>query len=206
MLLLAGIGNQGNKYHSNRHNIGFMAIDSICESVRTSSMKDKHHGQFISHNISGQKVGLFKTGKYMNECGHSLARIISFYKINPDNLVVFHDDLDLNPGQVKVKKNGGNAGHNGLRSIDAQLGTSEYWRIRLGIGHPRDLVQRTDSENPRLSAAAPDVSSYVLGDFNRQERQWLVPLLKAVADNVDYLAHKEFDKFQNNLNIALQKD
>lgn len=180
MILLAGLGNQGPKYQYNRHNIGFMAIDAIAASWGVSTFKSKYFGGFADHNQSGQKIGLLKTGTYMNESGKSLAAAAKFYKIPAENIIVFHDELDLEPGQVKIKKGGGNAGHNGLKSIEAHLGTKDYWRVRLGIGHPGHKDK---------------VSSYVLNDFPKDDRAWLDPLLDDIGRYADMLVEKDMDAF-----------
>ena len=189
MYLIAGLGNQGDKYKNTRHNIGFMAVESIASYNQAGLFKSKFFGDWTSHNISGQKTGLLKTGQFMNESGKSVGAAAKFFKIPPGNIFIFHDELDLPGGKVKVKKGGGNAGHNGLKSVDAHLGTSEYWRIRLGIGHPRDH-----------GGDKTQVSSYVLKDFSRQEQDWLVPLLDDIGRHTDKLLSGNCEEFVNSLN------
>ena len=194
MILLVGLGNQGQKYNHNRHNIGYMAVDAIAQDLCAGPYKSKYFGDWILHSKSGQKVGLLKAGEFMNVSGKSVAAAASFFKIPSQKIFVFHDELDLNPGQVKVKQGGGHAGHNGLKSVNACLGSSDYWRIRLGIGHPRDLAPGLTKE-----AVKSRVSSYVLADFNQHDRLWLDPLLKALGENYDLLIDGQISDFINKL-------
>lgn len=172
MWLIAGLGNPGDKYKDNRHNIGFMAVDSIAEAFSFSSFKKKHKGLISSGLIDNQKCLLLKPQTYMNESGQSVGEVANFYKIEPSRMIILHDELELAAGKMKVKWGGGHAGHNGLRSIHAHLGTDAYGRVRLGIGHPGDKNR---------------VSGYVLSDFSKDEQAWLGSWVDAVASNVDAL-------------------
>ena len=188
MLLLVGLGNQGTQYEKNRHNVGFMAIDAIAHSLSIPPFKEKYFGQFAEHNAGGSKIGLLKTGQYMNEGGKSVAAVAKFYKIPPEKIIVFHDELDLKPGQVRAKLGGGNAGHNGLKSIEQSIGSKQYWRVRIGIGHPRDFTPDLSKE-----AAKGKVSSYVLSDFNKEEKKWLEPLMQNMGRASDHLIDGDAD-------------
>lgn len=212
MFLIAGLGNQGAQYAKTRHNIGFMAVDSIARSfamlsgVGSITLKDKFYGQYAPCRYGDLNIILLKTGQYMNEGGRSVAAAAKFYKIPPSNIIVFHDELDLPPGKVKAKLGGGHAGHNGLRSIDQCLGNKNYWRLRLGIGHPRDRMQKNvadknlDLDKKQRQANDGAVSSYVLGEFSRDEQIWLDPLLQDIDRYADRLISDNLD--QSILNFA----
>src|SRR6056297_3617388 len=154
MLLFAGLGNPGTKYAGNRHNIGFMALDRIAADHGFGPWKAKFQGEIAEGRLGGEKLLLLKPMTYMNLSGQSVGEAMRFYKLAPGDVTVFHDELDLAPGKVRVKTGGGHAGHNGLRSIHQHIGES-YARVRLGIGHPgrKELV-----------------SHYVLQDFPKSER------------------------------------
>lgn len=176
MWLLVGLGNPGDKYKNNRHNIGFMAIDGIADGHGFPAFRAKFQGEMSEGRIDGEKVVLLKPRTYMNESGQSVGQAIKFYKIAPERVVVFHDELDLEPGKCKVKVGGGVAGHNGLKSIKAHLGTADFCRVRLGIGHPGDKNR---------------VSGYVLSDFAKAEAVWLERLMPALAKNTALLLRKK---------------
>jgi len=188
MRLFVGLGNPGQQYQLNRHNIGFMALDVIVERHKFSGWSKKFQGELSSGDVGGEKILLLKPQTFMNLSGQSVQAAAAFYKIKPEDIVVFHDELDLAPGKLRVKKGGGAAGHNGLRSIDQHLG-QDYWRVRLGIGHPgnRDLV-----------------SPYVLGNFSREDENWLVPLLAAMSDRLELLAKNDNDGFMSKVAQDLQ--
>jgi PTH1 family peptidyl-tRNA hydrolase len=181
MLLLVGLGNPGPGYANNRHNIGFMAVDAIVRRHDFGAYRSRFQGLVAEGQLDGERVLALKPLTYMNNSGQSVAAALRFYKLSPPDLVVFHDDLDLRPGKLRMKTGGGHAGHNGLRSIDAHLG-SGYRRVRLGIGHPgdRDLVTR-----------------YVLQDFAKADGPWLEKLLDAVADAAPLLARGDEAGFMN---------
>ncbi|HIJ37594.1 MAG TPA: aminoacyl-tRNA hydrolase [Rhodospirillaceae bacterium] len=168
MRLLVGLGNPGAAYMRNRHNIGAMAADEIVRRHRFSPWRAKFQGLYSEGLLAGQKLVLLKPETFMNLSGQSVAAACRYLQIEPADLVVLHDDLDLAPGKVRIKQGGGAGGHNGLRSIDAHFG-NDYWRIRLGIGHPghKDLV-----------------TPWVLGNFAKSDAQWLDPLLEALAENM----------------------
>jgi len=178
MLLVVGLGNPGASYARNRHNIGFMAADEIVRRHSFSPFRSKFQGELSEGKIGLKKVLVFKPQTYMNESGRAVKELVSFYKISPQDIFVIHDELDLAPGKIRIKHGGGHAGHNGLRSLHAHVGP-DYARLRLGIGHPGDKNQ---------------VSNYVLKDFGKADQEWLMPLVDAVADNIDYvLANKDAD-------------
>lgn len=185
MKLLVGLGNPGAQYAGNRHNIGFMAIDAIASAYGISGWKSKHAGQLAEGNIGGDRVLLLKPQTFMNKSGDSVQQVARFYKIEPTDIVVFYDELDLTPGKVRVKIGGGNGGHNGLRSIDPQIGLN-YKRVRLGIGHP-------GKEN---------VTHHVLGDFAKADKAWLEPLLDDIARHVGLLLKGDDAGFMNKLALA----
>ncbi len=165
MLLLVGLGNPGPRYARNRHNIGYMAVDEIVRRHGFGPWRRRFQGQCAEGRMGTVKALALKPETYMNESGRSVGEAIRFYKLAPEMVLVFHDDLDLRPGKVKVKRGGGHAGHNGLRSLDAHIGR-DYVRVRLGIGHPghKDLVE-----------------PYVLKDFPKAEDPLVAKLVEAVA-------------------------
>jgi len=187
MLLLVGLGNPGARYEANRHNIGFRVLDAIARRHRIEPWRRGFHGLVADGQINAQRVLLLKPQTYMNESGRSVADAAHFFKLSAADTIVFHDEVDLPPGKLRVKTDGGNAGHNGLRSISAHIG-NDYRRVRIGIGHPgiREIVQH-----------------YVLADFAKDERGWVEALCQAVADNVELLVRGEDASFQNKIHLAL---
>src|SRR5256886_13275807 len=182
MRLIVGLGNPGARYARNRHNIGFMAADAIARRHGFSAFRDRFKGELAEGTVAGERRLLLKPQTFMNLSGESVLAAMSFYKIAPGEIVVIHDELDLRPGKVRVKRGGGNAGHNGLRSIDAMIG-ADYWRIRTGIGHPgvRELVH-----------------PYVLQNFPADEaRLWVAPLTEAVAEALPLLLGGAPDAFMS---------
>jgi PTH1 family peptidyl-tRNA hydrolase len=190
MKLFVGLGNPGEKYARNRHNIGFMAVERIAETHAFGPWKKKFKGYAADGEIAGEKVLLLKPETYMNESGQSVGEAARFLKISESDVVVFHDELDLLPGRLKVKTGGGNAGHNGLRSISAHLG-NETVRVRLGIGHP---------------GSKDAVAHFVLSDFAKADQQWLPDLLDAVAKAAPHLAQGDAQRFQSDIARFLQQN
>lgn len=190
MLLVVGLGNPGPEYAYHRHNIGYMALDDIVERHGFGPYRFKFQGELAEGRLGGGKAWALKPATFMNESGRSVGQAIRFFKLAPDQVVVIHDDLDLPPGKCRVKKGGGNGGHNGLRSIDAHIGP-EYWRVRLGIGHPgrKELVR-----------------GYVLHDFAKSDEAWLDPLLEAVADAIPLLAEGAADRFMTKVALSTRGD
>ncbi len=171
--LWVGLGNPEPGMANQRHNIGFMAVDAIAGRHGFSPWRRRFKGLAADGSLGGERIVLLKPLTYMNESGSAVQAAASFFKVAPDRITAFHDELDLVPGKVRVKKGGGAAGHNGLRSMDRRLGSSEYWRVRLGIGHP-GVKER--------------VTGHVLGDFAKADAAWLAALLDAVADEAPLLA------------------
>ncbi|MFD2677128.1 aminoacyl-tRNA hydrolase [Camelimonas lactis] len=188
MLLFVGLGNPGPKYAGNRHNIGFMAVETIARRHRAAPWRSKFQAQASEATIGGERVVLLKPQTYMNESGRAVAEAARFYKIAIGDIVVFHDELDLAPGKLRVKTGGGNAGHNGLRSITALVG-NDYRRVRLGIGHPghKDAVH-----------------AFVLNDFAKSEHEWVAQLCDAVADAAPLLTSGEDATFASKVHLACQ--
>ncbi len=187
MLLFAGLGNPGAKYANNRHNIGFMAVDEIVRRHNFSSWRKKFSSDMSEGNLGGEKVMVLKPQTYMNESGRAVGEAVRFHNIPLENVYVFYDELDLEPGKMRVKLGGGAAGHNGIRSIAAHI-TPDFKRVRLGIGHPGDKDM---------------VMPHVLGDFAKSDRDWLAKLLTGVADEVELLADAKDEKFQSKVALVL---
>ncbi|TFF22805.1 aminoacyl-tRNA hydrolase [Jiella endophytica] len=187
MLLIAGLGNPGQKYAGNRHNIGFMAVDEIARQANFPGFSKKFSAEISEGVIGGVKVLLLKPQTFMNDSGRSVGEAVRFYKLDSKDVVVIHDELDLAPARMRVKTGGGHGGHNGLKSIDAHLGTKDYRRVRLGIGHP---------------GSKEAVTPHVLGDFAKVDREWLEPFLDAIARNVDSLVKGEDALFMNRVSLA----
>lgn len=186
MLLIAGLGNPGPQYAKHRHNVGFMAADAIARRHSFSGFSKKFRGEIADGEIAGEKVLLLKPTTSMNLSGDSVGEAMRFYKLSPSDIIVIHDELDLAPGKLKLKTGGGNGGHNGLKSIDAHCG-KDYKRLRVGIGHPGHKDR---------------VNGHVLGDFSKADREWLEPLLDAIADHADLMAKGDDAGFLNKIALA----
>jgi PTH1 family peptidyl-tRNA hydrolase len=188
MLLLVGLGNPGTRYTGNRHNVGFMAVQAIARRHNISPWRRKYQGVAVEGVIAEKRVLLLLPGTYMNESGRAVQEAARFYKAEPGQILVFHDELELAPGKVRVKLGGGNAGHNGLRSISSHLGNG-YKRVRIGIGHPGDknLVER-----------------YVLQDFAKDEWPWVEELCDVIAENAGLLVEGKDASFQNKVHLAME--
>jgi len=188
MRLLVGLGNPGPRYAGNRHNIGFMVVQRIAARWGFPSWRARFSAYTTEGEIAGERVLLMAPRTYMNESGRAVGEAARFLKIPPADIIVFHDELDLAPFKVRTKLGGGNAGHNGLRSITAHIG-NDYRRVRLGIGHPGDKNF---------------VQPHVLSDFAKSERDLLDTLVDAVADNADLLVRGDEAGFLNKTHLALQ--
>src|ERR1700719_3096985 len=188
MRLIVGLGNPGSGYAGNRHNIGFMAGDAIAKRHGIGPWRRRFQGVTAEGPLAGERVLLLLPGTYMNESGRAVAEAAGFYKLGMHDIVVFHDEIDLGPGKVRVKTGGGSAGHNGLRSISSHVG-NDYRRVRIGVGHPgvKELVH-----------------GYVLNDFAKSERDWVEALCGVIADNAGLLAKGEDASFQNKVHLAMQ--
>jgi len=181
MRLFVGLGNPGGKYAGNRHNIGFMAVDRIAQDHGFAPWKGKFQGAITEGRLGSEKVLLLRPETFMNLSGQSVGEAMRFYKLTPEDVMVFHDELDLAPGKCRVKHGGGHAGHNGLRSIHQHIGDT-YGRVRLGIGHPghKDAV-----------------AGYVLRDFAKADQGWLEDVLSGISDGAKELAAGDNGKFMN---------
>lgn len=179
MLLLVGLGNPGEKYARHRHNVGFMAVDAIADAMGFGPARAKFQGDLREGVIGGEKALILKPRTYMNDSGQSVGEAARFYKIAPEDITVFYDELDLAPGKLKVKTGGGAAGHNGIRSIDSHIGNG-FRRVRIGIGHPGDKSR---------------VTGHVLGDFSKADQDWLEPMLAAIASEAGFLADENDNRF-----------
>ncbi|MGH1368374.1 MAG: aminoacyl-tRNA hydrolase [Maritimibacter sp.] len=187
MKLFVGLGNPGPKYAGNRHNIGFMALDEIARDHGFAPWRSKFSAAVSEGKLDGEKVILLKPETFMNLSGQSVGEAMRFYKLVPGDVTVFHDELDLAPGKLKLKTGGGHAGHNGLRSIHQHIGP-EYARVRLGIGHPGHKDR---------------VSAYVLSDFAKAEAGWLDDMLRGISDGAPHLVHGDGAKFSNAVGLRM---
>jgi len=180
VLLWTGLGNPEPGMARQRHNIGFMAIDAIARRHGFSPWRQRFKGLVAEGTVGGERILALKPLTYMNLSGESVQPAAAFFKLPSEAITAFHDELDLAPAKVRVKRAGGAAGHNGLRSMDKVLGTQDYWRVRLGIGHPGDKAR---------------VHGHVLGDFGKDDQLWLPGLLDAVADAAPLLAGGQAEAF-----------
>ena len=184
MKILVGLGNPGEKYKFNRHNVGFLVVDKIAEDFAVSAWKKGFKGLMCECHTKNEKFLLFKPETFMNNSGFAVMAITQFYKLTSDDIIVFQDDLDLKFGQIKIKRCGGHAGHNGIRSIHNFIG-EEYTRVRIGIGHPKEKNK---------------VSSYVLSNFCSPEAEELQQILEGCKDNISYLLINDITTFSAKIN------
>ena len=189
MLLWVGLGNPEPSQCRQRHNIGFMAIDRIVRRHGFSPWRRRFKGQVCEGSIGPERILALKPETYMNDSGESVQPAAAFFKVPVEGITAFHDELDLLPGKVRIKRGGGAAGHNGLRSMDRRLGSPEYWRVRLGIGHP---------------GAKERVTGHVLGDFAKVEGPWLDALLDEVAAQAALLVEGRLEEFMSRVALATQ--
>jgi PTH1 family peptidyl-tRNA hydrolase len=188
MRAILGLGNPGADYAGHRHNVGFMAIDHIAERAGIGPFRNRFQGMAAEGRIGRERVLLLKPSTFMNESGRSARQAMDFYKLVVEDIIVLCDELDLAPGKLRVKQGGGAAGHNGIRSL-AKHCTPDFWRVRIGIGHP----------------GRPErVHGYVLHNFAKTDQDWLQPLLAAVADNAGLLAEADHANFMNRVSMAMQ--
>ncbi|HMK69826.1 MAG TPA: aminoacyl-tRNA hydrolase [Xanthobacteraceae bacterium] len=187
MQLLVGLGNPGARYAGTRHNVGFMAVQAIAKRHGIGPWRRRFQGVACEGTIGSARLLLLLPGTYMNESGRAVAEAAHFYQLPVADITVFHDEIELTPGKVRVKVGGGIAGHNGLRSITAHIG-NDYSRVRIGVGRPdhKDLVEH-----------------YVLSDFSKSEQRWVEALVEILADNVDFLVRGEDASFQNKVHLAM---
>ena len=190
MLLWPGLGNPEPGMARQRHNVGFMAIDRIASVHGFGPWRQRFRGLVAEGAVGGARVMALKPLTYMNDTGTSVQPAAAFFKLEPGAITAFHDELDLVPGKVRVKQGGGAAGHNGLRSMDRTLGTPEYWRVRLGIGHPGHKDR---------------VHGHVLGDFHKTDAAWLAAMLDAVADAAPLLAQGKPEDFMTRVALLTEE-
>lgn len=188
MRLFVGLGNPERRYARNRHNVGFMVVEAIARAGSAPPWRRRFQGEATEAILGGERVLLLKPQTFMNESGRAVAEAQRFYKIPLADVIVFHDELDLPPAKLRVKHGGGNAGHNGLRSITALCG-NDYRRVRIGIGHPGDKAL---------------VHPYVLSDFAKAEEPWVEDLCRACADHAALLASGDDPGFQNKIHLAME--
>ena len=181
MLLLVGLGNPGAKYAGNRHNIGFTAVDALARAYKLGPWKKKFRSEVTEGNIDGVRVLAMKPQTYYNDSGHAVAEAARFYKLTANDIIVFYDEIDLAPGRFRMKKGGGAAGNNGIRSIAAWYDDDNFRRARLGTGHPGDKDK---------------VHGHVLSDFAKADAEWVEKLLDAVVKAAPLLVHGDDDKYQ----------
>ena len=184
MLLLVGLGNPNQNNTNNRHNVGFKTIDAINSQFKLSKQKPKFKGLLTTGNINGEKVYAVKPLTFMNNSGICIKELVEYFKINVENIFVFHDDIDIDLGKIKVKFGGGSAGHNGIESIDKNIGKN-YSRIRIGIGRP---------------GKKPGVSDYVLDDFVDDEKENIKTVIQNITESLSTLMKKELDLFSSKIN------
>ena len=190
MLLLVGLGNPGARYARHRHNIGFMAVDAVARAHRFGPWRGKFSSLVSEGQLADVRVLLQKPQSFMNLSGYAVAEAARFYKLPPEQIVVCHDELDLVAGKVRIKKGGGVAGHNGLRSIAEQLGSPDFRRVRMGIGHPGEKAR---------------VTGHVLGEFSTEDREWLERLLDAFAEAAPLLAAGDDAGCMNRIALRMQR-
>jgi PTH1 family peptidyl-tRNA hydrolase len=185
--LLVGLGNPGPRYAGNRHNIGFMAVDAIVRRHSFSSLRERFHSLTAEGTIGAEKVLALAPQTFMNDSGRAVQAALQFFKLQPSDVIVIYDEIDLPLGKVKAKRGGGAGGHNGIRSIDAHIGT-DYWRVRLGVGHPgqKELVK-----------------AYVLMDFFKEEHPQVQAVLDAVAEAIPLMIAGDDGRFMNKVSLAL---
>jgi len=187
MKLFVGLGNPGAKYAGNRHNIGFMALDRIAADHGFAPWRKAFQGMAAEGRLGDERVVLLKPGTFMNLSGQSVGEAMRFFKLTPQDILVFHDELDLAPAKLRLKQGGGHAGHNGLRSMHEHIGEA-YGRVRMGIGHPghKDAV-----------------AAYVLHDFAKADQTWLDDLLRGISDGAEVLAAGDGPKFLNTVALRM---
>jgi len=188
MKLFIGLGNPGQKYARNRHNVGAMALDRIAQVAGLGVWRSRFHSLAVEGEFDGERVLLIKPQTYYNETGNAVREAAKFLKIKVSDIIVFHDEIDLAPGKLRVKTGGGLAGNNGLRSMQAQLSSPDFVRVRIGVGHPGDKTK---------------VASYVLRDFPKADFDWLSTMLDAIAGSTGRLANGDIERFQTDIAQAM---
>ena len=198
MRLFVGLGNPGAKYAQNRHNIGFMAVEEIARRHGFAPWRRRFRGETSEGTLDRERVVLLKPATWMNESGRAVQEALEYSEqLSLADLVVFHDEIELPPSKMRVKIGGSDAGHNGLRSISSHL-DSNYKRVRLGVGHPRDWL------GPGHPGLKDVVHRHVLSDFAKSDRPWVEALCEAIADSAGLLATNQDSSFQNKVHLAMQ--
>lgn len=190
MWLFVGLGNHGEKYKNHRHNVGYMVADAMHEHYNFDPFRSKFQGKLAEGRVGVQKIVLLKPETYMNNSGQSVVKTAQFYKIPPERIVAFHDELDIKPNAVRTKLGGGNAGHNGLKSMQAHLGTPDFWRVRIGIGRPEHK---------------DEVSDYVLSDFAKAEGSWVKPLVELLAKAAELIVTEDMKRYEAHIQNYLKE-
>ncbi len=190
MLLLVGLGNPGGKYTNNRHNVGFMVVDDIAHHHGFSPWRAKFQGVLADGTIDGEKILLLKPMTFMNRSGQSVGALMRFYKLTPDQIIVFHDELDLAPAKLRIKTGGGHGGNNGIRDIASHIGP-DFKRVRMGVGHPGNKGA---------------VQGHLLSDFAKADKVWLDPLIDECVRGLPFLIKGENDKYMTQIALHLQSD
>ncbi len=188
MLLLVGLGNPGDQYVDNRHNVGFLAVEEIARKHGFGAWRRKFQAEIADGFLNGSKTLLMKPQTFMNNSGQAVGEAMRFYKMDPSSVIVIYDEIDLAPGKMKLKTGGGAAGHNGIRDIASHIGP-DFHRVRIGVGHPGDKAK---------------VMKHVLSDFRAADDVWLDPMLEAIADAVPLLVAGEGPKFQSRVALLTQ--
>ena len=191
MILIAGLGNPGKEYENTRHNVGFLTIDSIAEEVGVKITKKGFQSLYSLGQFEESKILLLKPQTYMNNSGNALREAKEFYKIDTDKIIVVHDEMDLPLGKIKLKKDGGSAGHNGIKSILANIGSDDFARVRVGVGKPYDKN---------------NVIKHVLSGFSKEERQQLPEVIESARDSVFAIIINGIEKAMNEFNIRAEKN
>ena len=185
MKAFIGLGNPGSTYVMTRHNVGFLCIDALHDAFSFPSFSKKFLSAYSKGMIDGHECHLLKPQTYMNLSGDAVLKLVSFFKLKPTDVCVIHDDLDLDPGKVRLKRGGGAGGHNGLKNLDQKIG-SDYWRLRIGIGRPKKSHQ--------------PAADFVLQSFDAEDETWLVPLLQRTVEFLPLLFGEDPHKFTSQLN------
>jgi PTH1 family peptidyl-tRNA hydrolase len=193
MKIVAGLGNPGPQYETTRHNAGFLAIDRLVEEWRAEGPDKGYEGELYEATVGSEKVLLVKPQTFMNLSGKCIAPLMRFYKLKPEDLIVIHDEVDLKPPSIRIKTGGGSAGNNGIRSIDAALGTPEYHRVRIGVGKPSPLAQ-----GPRNTA------DHVLQQFSDEELEALSNTLERVQKAVERMVGGDIEGAMNEYNRKVE--
>jgi peptidyl-tRNA hydrolase, PTH1 family len=184
--LLVGLGNPGPKYARNRHNIGFLVLDEVARRARADEFRAKFGGELATGEVAGQKAVLLKPMEYMNVSGRAVQRAAAFYQVAPEEIVVVHDEIDLELGRLRLKVGGGHGGHNGIRSIAQDIGSPAFVRVRCGVGRPQ---------------GRGNVSGFVLGDFQEREREEVQILVQEAADAVEEIVRRGALLAMNRFNV-----